>query len=47
MQNVVVYKFIGDLKEKRKKFHDFISAMKWQGNLLRKNKNVLDYAEII
>ena len=47
MQNIVVYKFIGDLEEKRKSFPDFISAMKWQGNLLRKRKNALDYAEII
>ena len=46
MENVVVFKFIGK-NEKRKKFPDFISALRYQGDLLKKKKASLEYAEII
>lgn len=45
MENVVVYKFLGK-NEQRKPFHDFLSALQYQGDLLRKKK-LLEYAKVI
>ena len=40
---IVVWKYIGK-DEQRKQFPDFISAMRFQGDLLRKGKSRLEYA---
>lgn len=44
MKNIVVFKFC-DKPEQTKKFPDFMSALRWQGNLLKKKKS-LDYARV-
>ena len=46
MENVVVYKLLGK-NEQRKPFSDFISALHYQGDLLRKKKKLLEYAKVI
>ena len=46
MENVVVYKLLGK-KEQRKPFSDFISALQYQGDLLRKKKKLLEYAKVV
>ena len=45
MKNVVVFKF-HDKAEQTKNFPDFMSALRWQGELLRKKKTSLDYARV-
>ena len=45
MKNVVVYKFIGKA-EKRKQFPDFIAALHWQGDLVKKKRTSLEYARV-
>lgn len=46
MENVVVYKFIGKA-EKRKPFPDFIAALRWQGDLVKKKRASLEYAKVV
>ena len=45
MKNIMVYKF-KEKKEQIKNFPDFISALRWQGDLLKKKKKTLDYARV-
>lgn len=46
MENVVVYKERGK-NEERKSFPDYISALRWQGDLLKKKKKSLEYAKVV
>lgn len=45
MKNIVVFKF-RDKAEQTKNFPDFMSALRWQGDLLKKKKKSLDYARV-
>lgn len=43
MKYIVEYQFTDTLEIVQKEFTDFISAMKYQGEILKKYKNKLNY----
>lgn len=43
MKYIVEYQFIDSLEIIRKEFDDFMQAMKYQGEILKKYKNKLNY----
>lgn len=43
MKYIVEYQFINDYEIITKKFNDFLGAMKYQGEIVKKYKNKLNY----
>lgn len=43
MKYTVEYQFTDNLKIVQKEFNDFIDAMKYQGEILKKYKNKINY----